>query len=68
MKSCWYGVTVGARCGEALGPPFSRTARYKFRSAIPYFKGAVEAAEGSGIIPIFLTALIPDQARPALTR
>ena len=24
----WYGVTHGPRCGEALGPPFSRTARY----------------------------------------
>ncbi len=39
MKSCWYGVTVGARCGEALGTPFSRTARYKFRSAIPFMAG-----------------------------
>ncbi len=25
----WYGITLGPRCGEALGTPLSRVARYK---------------------------------------
>ena len=34
----------GSRLSEALGPPFSRTARYKFRSAIPFLAGLESGA------------------------
>ncbi len=33
------GGPRGSRLSEALGPPFSRTARYKFRSAIFFMAG-----------------------------
>ena len=46
LQSCkrWYtGAPMGLRLGEALGTPFSRTARYKFRSAIPFMAGWIPA-------------------------
>ncbi len=37
----------GSRLSEALGPPFSRTARYKFRSAI-FFMAGLESGGARG--------------------
>ena len=38
----------GSRLSEALGPPLSRVARYKFMSAIPFMAGRIPAFPGGG--------------------
>ena len=42
MAGLESGGARGSRLSEALGPPFSRTARYKFRSAI-FFMAVLES-------------------------